>query len=139
MESSDLAGFGAGFKEEFTIVAHDPRTGEAEVPMATQFRVADTAPVEQRRERRRPVAIAVASVRHAANEPQDATLKDLSIYGCRIESRGDHRAGQSVRLRLNGSAPVPAKVVWSADGVAGCRFDEPIDRALLRALVLTMA
>ena len=107
--------------------------------MATHYRLADPAPIEQRRARRQPVAIAAASVRHVASEPQNAVLKDLSIYGCRIESGGEHLAGQRVRLRLNGSAAVAATVVWSADGIAGCRFDEPIDRALLRSLVLTMA
>lgn len=45
---------------------------------------------------------------------------------------------EPVWLSLNDSPPIAAKVMWSADGVLGCRFDTPIARALLRSLTLTL-
>jgi hypothetical protein len=105
---------------------------------ATRYREAEGAPVERRRARRLPVAIACASAHRAGDAPHDAILRDLSIYGCRIESGRSHIPGASVSLRLDGSAPVVATVVWSEAGMAGCRFVEPIERGLLRAFVLAL-
>ena len=62
--------------------------------------------------------------------------RDLSTFGCRIETTGDHVAGERVWLRLSGGLPVAATVVWAAGGLAGCRFDDPLPRELVRALAL---
>ncbi len=106
---------------------------------ATQYRTAQPALIEQRAAMRLPVAISNASVRKLADQPADAVLRDLSIYGCRIETREPFAAEERVWVRLGGSLPVAATVVWSDGGALGCRFDVPIARALLRSIVLTLA
>ena len=106
---------------------------------ATQFRTAEPAAVEKRGALRLAVAITGASVRKHATQPDEATLRDLSVYGCRIETNGDYGTGDRVWVRLSGSLPIGAEVVWATDGVIGCRFDEPIARALLRNIVLSLA
>jgi hypothetical protein len=84
------------------------------------------------------IAITGASVRKHAAQPDDATLRDLSVYGCRIETACDYVPGDRVWIRLSGSLPIAGEVVWAIDGVIGCRFDAPIARALLRSIVLSL-
>lgn len=82
------------------------------------------------------VTVRRASVRRQGAESVDAELLDLSIYGCRITCPDPHDAGERVWLRLAGGMPISATVVWCRDGLAGCRFDEPIERATMRAMTL---
>ncbi len=77
-------------------------------------------------------------MRGVAQEPIEALLKDVSLYGCRLESGVEHPADEAIWLRLNGSMPIAARVVWSRDGTIGCRFDSPIERALLRSLMMRL-
>lgn len=107
--------------------------------MATRssaYRPAEPASVERRGTLRHPVLVTSATVRPLGDPPSPAELKDLSAYGCRIDGAGSHAAGERVWLRLSGGLPVAATVVWAADGAAGCRFDEPLPRGLVRALTL---
>jgi hypothetical protein len=106
---------------------------------ATQFRTAEPAAVEQRGALRLAVAISGASVRKLSAQPDDATLRDLSVYGCRIETDGGYATGDRIWIRLSGSLPIGGEVMWATDGLIGCRFDVPIARALLRTVVLSLA
>jgi hypothetical protein len=85
------------------------------------------------------VTVTRASVRKISEQPSDASLKDLSIYGCRIETTLDHKAGEHVWLRFAGANPVHATIVWFDKGVAGCRFEVPIANSLFRSLTLGSA
>lgn len=77
------------------------------------------------------------SVIHASVKRQrKAALHQLSIYGCRLGSRIEAEAGEPLTLRFDRSAPVSATVIWCADGVIGARFDQPIEREMMRSLSL---
>ncbi|WP_375404511.1 PilZ domain-containing protein [uncultured Sphingomonas sp.] len=113
---------------------------------ASRYVSAEPASLEQRATPRMLVSITDATVRQHAAAPVTAVLSDLSAYGCRIASTGEHgtgehgagehRAGDRVWVRLAGGLPIAATVVWSADGLTGCRFDEGLAREVLRALTL---
>jgi hypothetical protein len=94
------------------------------------------APAERRDEVRCNAQVTRATLRGLAQEPADAALVEISIYGCRIACDVAHDIGEPVWLRLNGSLPIAAKVVWSDGGMVGCRFDAPIGRPLLRSLTI---
>ena len=103
---------------------------------ASRYVAAGPASVDRRDTRRLPVQITDATIRHHAAEAVAATLGDLSAYGCRLQSVGGHRAGDRIWLRLAGGLPIAATVVWSADGVVGCRFDQSLARDMVKALAL---
>ena len=103
---------------------------------ASRFRTVSNALVEQRGAARHRVVIDRATVRHHGDEPTEAVLCDLSIYGCRLSSVAPHEIGERVWLRLGGGLPIAATVVWSADDLVGCRFDTAIATAVVRALKL---
>ena len=101
---------------------------------ALSFRVVRSS---DRRDDIRHIAVVTrATVRGVAQEPCGAALQDVSLYGCRLVSTDEHAPDEAVWLRLNGSMPIAARVVWSRDGMLGCRFDAPIERALLRSLMM---
>lgn len=107
--------------------------------MATRlsaYRPCEPASLERRGPRRRPVLVTPATLDPLGPAPQAAELTDLSAYGCRLETAAGCRRGERVWLGLSGALPVPATVVWAEDGAAGCRFDEPIGRELVRALTI---
>lgn len=103
---------------------------------ASAYRPCEPASLEQRGAVRYPVLVTRATIRSHGEAPVTATLKDLSTFGCRLSTPGDHGAGERVWLRLSGGLPVAATVVWAGGGMAGCRFDAPIDRDLVRSLSL---
>lgn len=105
----------------------------------TQFRKVAPASLEKRAEPRQRVAVSRATVRAHGERAATAQLHDLSIYGCRIHTPRPHDAGERVWLRFAGTLPIPATVVWSDGGFAGCRFDAPIARVLMRSLTLTIS
>ncbi|MBR0552884.1 PilZ domain-containing protein [Stakelama marina] len=102
----------------------------------TRYQPAAPALVDQRAEPRHPVFITRASVRRHSEPPIEAALHDLSAYGCRIACSEEPDAGDRIWLRFQGGMPIAATVIWSNQGFAGCRFDEPIERSLVRALTL---
>ena len=65
-----------------------------------------------------------------------ATLLDLSRTGCRLSSPATVAKGDRVLLRLEGSPPIGATIVWSRYGEAGCAFDEALPPGFVRALTL---
>ena len=77
-----------------------------------------------------------ASVRGLGDDSCDATITEISVYGCRLSCDAAAGADQGISIRLGGSLPIPARVVWAKDGMLGCRFDQPIGRALLRSLTI---
>ena len=60
--------------------------------------------------------------------PQAATVRDLSLHGCRVETAGPFsQAGGSVVLELGDWASVTGTIVWCDRTAAGIRFDRPLD------------
>ena len=103
---------------------------------ASRYVAAEPASLEQRAAPRMAVSITDATVRPHTAAPVAARLSDLSAYGCRVASAGEHAPGDRVWVRLAGGTPIAASVVWSADGLTGCRFDKGLPRETLRALTL---
>ena len=106
---------------------------------ATRFRVIEPASLDARKTARHVVAIGRATVRQLTRDPADATLHDLSKFGCRLASPLDHETGERVWLRFKGSNPIASTVVWAEGGMVGCRFEAPIEGALVRSMILAVA
>ncbi|UZK66081.1 PilZ domain-containing protein [Sphingomonas sp. M1-B02] len=104
----------------------------------SQFRSVAPASVDQRRDVRHRILVTRATVRRKDDPPVEATLRDLSIYGCRLACTSVHPAGERLWLSFRSDLPVAATVVWSDGTHIGCRFDAPIARSMMRALTLVI-
>ena len=79
----------------------------------------------------------VLSIAHASvKRHRKAALHQLSIYGCRVASRIEAEQGEPLTLRFDRAAPIAATVVWCEGGLIGARFDQPIEREMMRSLTL---
>jgi PilZ domain len=109
------------------------------VGLATsQYRKVEPARIEQRAIERHRVLLQRGTVRRHGKQPVEAELVDLSVYGCRMNADQSFKMGDRLWLRFSGSQPVAAAVIWADGGALGCRFDEPLDRTLFRALTLVI-
>ncbi|QGY79428.1 PilZ domain-containing protein [Sphingorhabdus lacus] len=104
--------------------------------MTSQYRKVAPARLEQREAQRHPVLLGKATVRNHTKLPLEASLVDLSVYGCRVLIDGGINVGDRIWLRLAGSQPITATAVWAEGNRLGCKFDEMLDRALFRQLTL---
>lgn len=102
------------------------------------YRRVEPARIEQRAVQRHSVVIRRATVRGHGRQPTEAELIDLSIYGCRLMTDAHYTAGDRLWLRFANEKPVAATAIWIEGGSIGCRFDEPLDRGLFRALTLAL-
>ncbi|RZI58454.1 MAG: PilZ domain-containing protein [Zymomonas sp.] len=105
---------------------------------ATQYRTVTPALVDQRSEHCHSILMGDGKAPRNDNAPVEVTLRDLSVYGCRLACRVAHEAGERIWLMLTGDKSVPAQVVWNDGEHIGCRFDTPIDRSLMRSLTLVI-
>ena len=108
-------------------------------PVATrvsQYRTPEAASLDRRSEPRLKISLTHASIRRHGKAAIGAVLHDLSIYGCRMAADTAALAGERLWLRFDGRLPIAATVVWNSEGLVGCRFDTPIERAMMRALTL---
>ncbi|MEO6215352.1 MAG: PilZ domain-containing protein [Sphingomonas sp.] len=106
---------------------------------ASQFRTVQAASLDLRAEPRHSVHITRTTAQSSRARKLAADLCDISTYGCRLVSSTRHAPGDRLWLGLNGNPPMAATVVWCADGRIGCRFDEPLPRALMRQLIVASA
>ncbi|ATY32187.1 PilZ domain-containing protein [Sphingomonas psychrotolerans] len=104
----------------------------------SQYRTVSPALVEQRSAPRHRILVSRATVRKQGNAAVEATLGDLSVYGCRLACASEHPEGERLWLRLQGGLPIAATVVWNDGDNIGCRFDAPIERSLMRSLTLVI-
>ena len=104
----------------------------------SQYRTVGPALVEHREVPRHRVTITHASLSDASDGPTEAVLHDISLYGCRFAGQLTHEPGTQLNLQLADNAPIAATVIWNDGGYLGCRFDAPIDRALMRSLTLVL-
>lgn len=103
---------------------------------ATQYRAVAAASFEQRAEPRHRVHLSRATVRRNGKGAVDAQLHDISIYGCRVACAETQPVGERIWVRLAGGLPIAAVVIWCRDSFVACRFDIPIDRAVVRSLTI---
>jgi PilZ domain len=103
---------------------------------SSQYNLVEPALIERRTTRRLSVHVSRATTRRHGESADEATLHDLSIYGCRMTLGEREQAGERLWIRFDGGLPVAATVVWSDGDLAGCRFDEPIDRSVMRKLTI---
>lgn len=104
--------------------------------MTSQYKKVAPAQLEQREVVRHPVLLQKASVRRHSKQPIEAKLVDLSVYGCRVLLDGSFEIGDRLWVRLADSNPIGATAVWREGDRLGCKFDELLDRALFRQLIL---
>lgn len=102
----------------------------------SRYRGVAPAHVDQRVADRHPVELKRATVRRHGAKSADARLCDISAYGCRVQSDLDVGIGERLWLRFPDSLPVAATVIWRETGLTGCRFDAPIETAMVRKLAL---
>lgn len=95
-----------------------------------------SASFDERRMERQIVAVTRATARRHGQEPRDARLHDISIYGCRLITGERHKSGERLWLRFGGASAVAATVVWCDGAAAGCRFDAPIPGGMVRTITL---
>lgn len=68
----------------------------------------------------------------------DGLLIELSLDGCRISHVGKAASfalGDPLTLRLDGTAPIAARIRWLRDGTVGLRFERPLHIAGLQRLI----
>jgi hypothetical protein len=105
---------------------------------STAYRRVEPARLEQRVAPRMSVVIKRTTVRGHGRQPVEAQLDDLSIYGCRLTVDAQFKANERLWLRFADGKPIAATAVWFEGDQLGCRFDEPLDRMLYRALTLSI-
>lgn len=102
----------------------------------SQYRTPDPARVDQRQEKRHIVLLRKSSVRKNSTKSYEAQIAELSIYGCRLFTSARYCIGDAVTVSLSEDVIIAAKAVWCERGRIGCRFNEPLDRDVLRQLTL---
>ncbi|MGL3819467.1 helix-turn-helix domain-containing protein [Sphingopyxis sp. R3-92] len=63
-------------------------------------------------------------------------IHNLSATGMLIETVSDLTIGQRILVALPEAPDLAAAVVWRSQALAGCRFDQPLSRAILSAAQL---
>jgi hypothetical protein len=90
-------------------------------------------PYDARRSERRVVNLA-ASLREKGAELADALVLNLSVTGFAAETDMAVEEGQQIWLKLPGSAPLAAKVMWREGAKAGFEFAAPLHPADLETI-----
>jgi hypothetical protein len=60
---------------------------------------------------------------------------DVSIHGVRLQTYSALKRGSAIWLTLPVVGQVMADVVWADDFTAGCQFHQPLEPAMLEALL----
>ncbi len=102
----------------------------------SKYRTPDPARVDQRQDKRHIVMLRKASVRRKPTEVYEAKISEISVYGCRLFTKAPFDVGDAITLNLPVKDDICAVVVWREDGLMGCRFDEALDREILRQMTL---
>ncbi|OWQ95323.1 helix-turn-helix domain-containing protein [Sphingopyxis witflariensis] len=63
-------------------------------------------------------------------------IHNLSATGMLIETTSELTIGQRIMVALPEAPDLAAAVVWRSEALAGCRFDQPLSRAVLSAAQL---
>lgn len=97
--------------------------------------VLERQPVPQTRRTNRLRSQAGVLIRSSHAERGKALIRDVSIYGCSLETDATWlRLGQFLALRLSSDWTIQSIVRWVRDGRAGVEFLRPISDADARAI-----
>jgi hypothetical protein len=72
-----------------------------------------------------------AGIRRSGSRSIPAVVTDLSAAGFRVEAEERFPVDSIVWLKLGSLAPQMARVMWSRQLIAGCRFDTPLHASVL--------
>lgn len=100
------------------------------------YRAVPPAKVDQRREQRFPVVLQKALISGGATAEENASLVDVSPFGCRLKVCEAYSEGTELQLRFFDRPPMSAKVIWTKDGEVGCCFENKLNPCLFRALTI---
>ncbi len=75
------------------------------------------------------------NIRERGHSARDAGIAELSVHGCRAESRAFPPAGNQIWVRLPGLENLSGMIVWVEGSFAGISFDLPLHPAVLDQLV----
>jgi transcriptional regulator with XRE-family HTH domain len=90
---------------------------------------------ERRSDARKTLRLATHAV-PAGGTAALVVVHDLSAGGLLIETGADLRVGETLAVSLPRGGSSEATVVWSSSRSFGCRFAEPLSRAVLSAALL---
>ena len=91
----------------------------------------DSEPDETRDRRREPrqAVWATASLQSSRGEHEEASLVDLSVHGCAVQTGATWlRCGGFVSIALGEGPALTAIVRWTREGIAGMEFLAPVPR-----------
>ena len=100
------------------------------VPM--QFSPAGNS--DQRRDKDRNELRLLAEVSLQQGPRGDIRIENISTYGLLLNTPLDLAPGETVTVFLPNMEERIAEVVWSSDNFHGCRFADPLDKAMLEAI-----
>lgn len=102
----------------------------------SKYRTPDPARIDARTDKRHIVLLRKTTISQKSAKAYEAQISELSLYGCRIFTDAIFAAGDAVTVTLSETTNITAKAVWQENGCMGCRFDEPLDREVLRQMTL---
>ena len=76
-----------------------------------------------------------AEMRQPLRKGVPVCVTDLSVNGCRFETREPLAAERFVWLKLPGLEALYSRVAWASESEAGCEFDQPLHPAVVDRLV----
>ncbi len=94
----------------------------------------DPAPYQGERAERRELLLETSG--ELGGVPANVTVHNISATGLLIETAQELAAGDGLRVTLPEAGAVDAEVVWVSGTLRGCRFAQPIGRAVLSAAQL---
>jgi uncharacterized protein with PIN domain len=105
--------------------------------MSSQFRRVEPASIERRMAARHGSALRQVTISRADARSYTAQLADLSKYGCRLAIKTKLNVGDCIAIHFAAGSAITATIVWNAEAMLGCRFNETLDAALFRQMTLT--
>ena len=103
--------------------------------MALVARITEEAGDRRGRGRaRRTLSLHVPAVSSGA--AIEALIHNLSQYGLRVETAAELRVDEVISVELPEAGRVDAKIIWSSESSAGCRFLAPVSKAAVSAALL---
>lgn len=103
--------------------------------MALLARISEEAPDRRGRiAARRTLSLQVPAV--SSGKASEALIHNLSQYGLRVETAAPLCVDEIISVELPEAGPVDAKVIWTGESSAGCRFLSAVSKAAVSAALL---
>jgi len=101
---------------------------------STRYQKVMPAALNRRAVARHKVNISGTSVKRGKKIQVEATILDVSIYGCRLELDAILPEGEGIEIHLAETHIADAKIVWQKAKEAGCRFADAISPKTMKSL-----